>query len=64
MKMIADKGSADPRLIPQFQQNTSHGLSRRGPKMNPGNAGCFEKRDPNKERWENDVRMPSNLKGK
>ena len=36
-------GSADPRLSMQFVQNTSHGLSRRGPKMNEGNAGSIEK---------------------
>jgi hypothetical protein len=41
-------GSMEPRLVPEFRQTTSHGLSRRGPKMNRNNAGSFEKRDPNR----------------
>jgi hypothetical protein len=39
----SNDGSMEPRLSHQFPQTTSHGLSRRGPKMNQGNAGSIEK---------------------
>lgn len=42
-------GSADPRFTPEMRQTTSHGLSRRGPKMNPGNAGKVDKRVTNRD---------------
>ena len=56
-------GSEDPRLCGEATQNTSHGLSRRGPKMNRGNAGSFDMRDPNQERWQNEQMAPR-LRGK
>jgi hypothetical protein len=53
----SNDGSADPRLTMEFRQNTSHGLSRRGPKMNSGNAGSIEKRVPNRAA----IGLPSRL---
>lgn len=54
-------GSADSRLTPEMPQTL--GFSRRGPKMNRNNAGSFDKRDPNKERWQNQQMAPA-LRGK
>jgi hypothetical protein len=50
-------GSADPRLSVEFRQTTSHGLSRRGPKMNESNAGSIEKRVTNRSA----IGLPSRL---